>query len=46
MHNSFTSMNSGGYKFKYIDMIKNKYKDVLEYLNSNLFTSIDDILNT
>ncbi len=45
MHDSFNKQNKNGYKFKYIEMIRHKYKSVLEYLDNNLFADIDDKLN-
>lgn len=51
MHDSFTKLFSNGYKFKYIEMIRSKYKSVLQYLDNNsvgdlnLLGDIDDKLN-
>jgi hypothetical protein len=45
MHDSFTKMNPSGYKFKYIDMIRQKYESVLQYLDTPLFADIEDKLN-
>ena len=45
MHDSFTKQNKDGYKFKYIEMIRYKYKMILKYLNNDLFGDLDDKLN-